>query len=82
MECHVYDPPDSLVAHATSTCMTLRGVRVMGDKMGQIHNTSFSKKGGTHFPKSATETKIKKCKHYLIRLFFLFSIVAFSSILL
>lgn len=30
MECHIYDEKNSLVAHATSTCMTLRGEKKEG----------------------------------------------------
>jgi uncharacterized protein (TIGR00369 family) len=30
VECNVFDEDERLVAHATSTCMTLRGVQAMG----------------------------------------------------
>lgn len=30
MDCHIYDEKNSLVAHATSTCMTLRGEKKEG----------------------------------------------------
>jgi uncharacterized protein (TIGR00369 family) len=30
LECHIYDPQESLVAHSTSTCMILRGEMAKG----------------------------------------------------
>lgn len=33
VECHIHDQDETLVAYATSTCMTLRGVQAHGRKM-------------------------------------------------